>query len=615
MTLVLAAGCSQAAFPAAGRPRGEFALAQLPAVLLCCGFAFVVLASPAGSRLAVHAKERSGWPPPARDGSRSAHAELRRAASRSWSCCVQARGVGRGSPPHVVLEGPGGSGKSALLQAFTAILEPGTVLAGSGVEEESLLRFGLLEPAPGKPRRHLGGPLRRRWPAARGARPPGPAVAGGAVDRRCPPRRPGVAGGDQLRVRRLHADPVLTVIATRDLESLPAGMLRLADSEDGVLRLSGLSADEVVDLATNRGHQTLSHPAAERLRRHTGGNPLHLRALLDELDDEALRRARRCLRRRRTGSSMLRSMAAQSAEARRLARALTVLPEGSTLTLAAAVAGVADPLPAAEALIRAGLLTCEFVEDTWLLSFAHPMLRAALLDDVGPVDRKQFHTRAAQVLSSGESLLHRVAAASGADSDLVEDLVEHAAQRQGSGEPEAAANLLLKAAHPHARRTAARADSARGRRTVSVVGDMGGARAVSDRLGDLPRTAHRLFLEARIAWFSGDPTAAEELAREAWEHDELTRAGRGSCAAILAQLHNLRGEGREAAEWADRALTGGPAAGPRRHHASGPSGGTGSRWQDARRPGLARRPARRPSGVRHRSGAPAPGSGRPARGR
>jgi len=44
MTLLLAAGFFSAAFPTAGRPREDVALAHLPALLLCCGFAFVVLA-------------------------------------------------------------------------------------------------------------------------------------------------------------------------------------------------------------------------------------------------------------------------------------------------------------------------------------------------------------------------------------------------------------------------------------------------------------------------------------------------------------------------------------------------------------------------------------------
>src|SRR3982750_3317875 len=71
------------------------------------------------------------------------------------------------------------------------------------------------------------------------------------------------------------------------------------------------------------------------------------------------------------------------------------------------------------------------------------------------------------------------------------------------------------------------------------------------------RSGGRAHLEARIAWFSGQPDLAGELATRAWERgDEVDRGGRGAIAAILAQLRNMEGDGLGAAEWADRALTG-----------------------------------------------------------
>ena len=49
MTWLLAAGLFASAFPKVGQPREDIALAQLPALLLCCGYTFVVLT---GSRSA-----------------------------------------------------------------------------------------------------------------------------------------------------------------------------------------------------------------------------------------------------------------------------------------------------------------------------------------------------------------------------------------------------------------------------------------------------------------------------------------------------------------------------------------------------------------------------------
>jgi ATP/maltotriose-dependent transcriptional regulator MalT len=64
-----------------------------------------------------------------------------------------------------------------------------------------------------------------------------------------------------------------------------------------------------------------------------------------------------------------------------------------------------------------------------------------------------------------------------------------------------------------------------------------------------------VYLQARLAWFAGEPDAAEALATDAWSRSEQLSADHlGSLAAILAQLHNMRGDGLGAADWAARAL-------------------------------------------------------------
>ncbi len=459
-----------------------------------------------------------------------------------------------GLPRTVLLQGEGGSGKSALLHEFTATLDPASVLSASGEESESFLRFGVVN--------QLLGSVSSTWT--------NPFTAGGdlldALDRR-DGHEPVVlalddahlADNDSLvavsfALRRLHADPVLAVIGTRDPDTLPAGMIRLADACEGLLQLQGLGVDEVVELAADRGHPGLSRQAAQRLRQHTSGNPLHLRALFDDLDSETLS-APTLPAPRSYAQHILRALGSQSDEAQRLARALTVLGDNAPLSLVAAVADLADATAATDALTRAGLVHCDYAEDGWRLRFAHPMIRAALAEDLGPLDRKHLHSRAAQLLPTTEALAHRVAAASEADQGLADELAEHAEQRQHAGDLHAAADLYLKASaltteDTHRERALIEAAS-----LFLITGDMSSARQTRHRLRDLPPTADRLYVEARIAWFAGDPTTAEDLARRAWEHEnEPSHRGRGSCAAILAQLHNLRGDGLGASEWADRAL-------------------------------------------------------------
>ena len=96
-----------------------------------------------------------------------------------------------------------------------------------------------------------------------------------------------LADADSLRAllfcaRRLTESATLFVLIARGsaLEALPEGWLKLAD--DAVLRPRSLTAEEARALGGELG-VALNADAARRLVEHTGGNPLHLRAVLREL--------------------------------------------------------------------------------------------------------------------------------------------------------------------------------------------------------------------------------------------------------------------------------------------------------------------------------------------
>ena len=199
-----------------------------------------------------------------------------------------------GRPRTVVLEGTAGVGKSALVQAFSSSLDPASVLSASGDEAETFLPFGALM--------QLLGSRSATWPD--------PFAAGRHVLEILDQRhrdQPTVFVVDDAHLadtasltaltfalRRLQADRVLALVTVRDTEigRIPSGLLRLAEAQDGRIPLSGMGVDEVRALATSRGHPRLSRRNAERLREHTGGNALYLRALMDELSPSALRRQR-----------------------------------------------------------------------------------------------------------------------------------------------------------------------------------------------------------------------------------------------------------------------------------------------------------------------------------
>src|SRR6201996_517417 len=100
------------------------------------------------------------------------------------------------------------------------------------------------------------------------------------------------AGALLFAMRRLHGDRVLVLIASRPDPPArlgPSWARFLTDAERVQrIRLPGLSAAEVCQLSESLGLGQLTLSAAERLRDHTGGQPLYVKALLEEIPLETL---------------------------------------------------------------------------------------------------------------------------------------------------------------------------------------------------------------------------------------------------------------------------------------------------------------------------------------
>jgi DNA-binding CsgD family transcriptional regulator len=359
-------------------------------------------------------------------------------------------------------------------------------------------------------------------------------------------------------LRRLRADPVLAVFACRSTspDGLPPGLLRLADQQDNHLRLEGLTDDDVRALALARDRGELPSRAVARLRRHTGGNPLHLGALFTELRPAELSAETELPAPSSYAALVVRTLGSRDEAAQCLARAAAVLRNGCPLDLAARLAGIdgpGAPEQALEELTDTGLWTCRYDEDAWRMSFSHPLTRAAVYDAIGPAERVRLHRRAAELLYGDDALRHRVSAASGPDAELARDLARAAESRRSNGDLHGAADLLRAAARLN---PAASTEPLLEATTLFLIsGDVPSAKALDPLLASLPPGGRRFYLQAKIAWFTGQPSQAEALATQAWEQaDDLDRLGRGSLAGILAQLCNMRGAGLEAAAWAERAL-------------------------------------------------------------
>src|SRR4029077_5441553 len=129
---------------------------------------------------------------------------------------------------------------------------------------------------------------------------------------------------------------------------------------------------------------------------------LHLRALLAELPLEQLETRHAPLPAPRAFAVLvLRSLAATSTSAQRIARAAAVLGQRASLEEIAAVAGVDDSahvVPALEELHKARILRLRETSTGWQVRFHHPLVKAAVYDDLGPDTRAALHTRAAERL-------------------------------------------------------------------------------------------------------------------------------------------------------------------------------------------------------------------------
>ena len=408
-----------------------------------------------------------------------------RATERDWLDDRLTTAVA-GRPSTVVVDGPPGIGKSALVSTFLDGLRDVRTLSASGDESEAFLQFGIV--------RQLLGTSDGSWED--------PFAAGAAVLEdldRLGDRQATVLAVDDAHLadaaslgaltfalRRLAADPVLAIFVTRDdqVARLPPGLLRLADAHGDRLRVDGLSETEVVELvqAQGLGPGNGTGAAAARLRDHTDGSPLYLRALLDELPAETLLAADPLPAPSSYALLVTGTLASHSEDAQRLARAAALLPEGSVVDLVAGVADVEHPQQALEDLSRApAILISTDGPRGWTVRFPHPLVRAAVYDDTGPHAQATLHARAGELLTGDAALNHLVAASNGPDEDLAERLTAAAAANLARGDAHAAADLTLKASRVGSTGTASDERLLDAVNLLLIDGDLATAKALADR--------------------------------------------------------------------------------------------------------------------------------------
>jgi DNA-binding CsgD family transcriptional regulator len=340
----------------------------------------------------------------------------------------------------VVIDGPAGVGKTALLDAALAIAhdEDLLVLRARGAELERAFGFGIvrqlfdevLRGAIVEPAALFAGAARFAAPLLAielegtvAAPPDDPFAARHALywlTANLAAQRPLAvlvddahwADGASLGVlahlaNRLEGIPAALVVASRMEESLPAldALRRQGGTHATLLHVPPLGQEAAAAVVRSLA------PAADdalcrRCHAATGGNPFLLHELARSMlagDGSAPAE--------QSPERVTREIAARLARlpdaAVRLARAAAVLGAGAPLRQAAALAGLDDgeAAEAADALVAAGVL-----RSAHPLEFLHPLVGAAVYAGFAPAARAQDHARAARLLDAEAASPERVAA-------------------------------------------------------------------------------------------------------------------------------------------------------------------------------------------------------------
>ena len=274
--------------------------------------------------------------------------------------------------------------------------------------------------------------------------------------------------------------PLLVVVATRPRE--PGAFHGLLDrlrarAGGSYLRPAPLGEDAVARLALGASSSAAASPAAlDRLVRRSGGNPFHVRELLRAGAEDGDDDAVPDAVRHAVRVDLGRLDPAASD----LARAVAVLGAGPDLRMAAAVAGLEphDAEAAADGLAGAGIL-----RPGEPLRFEHALIAEAVRDELSPFARARLHRRAATLLDAAGARVEAVAAhllESRADGDpwVAGVLMRAARATNAAGDPVAAGRLLERA----------RREPPPPELEVAVVG----ALAEADALAGRPEAADRL---------------------------------------------------------------------------------------------------------------------------
>ena len=298
--------------------------------------------------------------------------------------------------------------------------------------------------------------------------------------------------------------------------------------------------------------------AAGRLWEHTRGSPLHARAVLRELpQDGGWQYEPRPLPVPESYAQLVRRDLDRCArDVVTLIEAAAVLGVRAPLQAVVELAGLEHPLETLDDAIAGGLVSLDDRAGGAFVEFSHPLARAAVYDALPKARRSALNAAAADIVHDPVAAMrHRVEAATITNHALLADLEAHAHAEMSRGAWSSAVTSLIAAS----RLTSVPAD--RERLALEAIeamlysGDGAAARRLAEQTG-FAEGPRRDSVLAYLAAFADDVEAAERMLTRAWDRRALADDARLS--ATIAQrsafLATARLQGREAIEWAQRAM-------------------------------------------------------------
>jgi predicted ATPase len=354
-------------------------------------------------------------------------------------------------------------------------------------------------------------------------------------------------------VRRLEGLRIGLVGCARPGESSPSPTLLAqlaAEPLTAVVRPAPLSVDAVAKLIVDELGREPDLAFAEACLAVTGGTPFLVHELLRALAEDGTPPTRSGAERipelgpSTVAHATLLRLAHLPPAAPLLAQAVSVLGPFAERRLAAALAGVdlKEALQAEDALVA-----IEVLGEGEPLTFSHPIVRTAVYEDLAPGRRAAMHARAAELLSAeaadpDAAAAHLMLAAPTGSADVVERLRAAASAALARGAPESAVSYL----------TRALSEGVEAEDRVELLLELGSAERLIDprgaaghlaeviRISDDPATRARASIVLAVLltfsgrWQDSLGVVDASLADLGDEHRELAVALRGFAAAFAA---------------------------------------------------------------------------------